>query len=53
MWSGPIHDPVFATRVLEHVQANEDKYGTATRMKGMLTLAKEVSNIIPEPMEDV
>ena len=53
MWSGPIHDPVFATRVLEHVQANEDKYGTATRMKGMLTLAKEVSSSIPELMEGV
>ena len=53
MWSGPIHDPVFATRVLEHVQANEDKYGTATRMKGMLTLAKEVSSSIPELTEDV
>lgn len=44
MWSGPIHDPSFVCGVLEHVQANEDKYGTSTRMKGMLTLAKEVSN---------
>ncbi|CAL1704528.1 unnamed protein product [Somion occarium] len=41
MWSGAIHDVDFVSRVLEHVVANESKYGTATRMKGMLTLAKE------------
>ena len=42
MWSGPLHDPSFVSDVLEHVEANEDKYGTAVRMKGMLTVAKEV-----------
>jgi tRNA G26 N,N-dimethylase Trm1 len=42
MWSGPIHDTKFVTKVLEHLEANQDKYGTATRMKGMLTVAKEV-----------
>ncbi|CCM02381.1 uncharacterized protein FIBRA_04476 [Fibroporia radiculosa] len=41
MWSGPIHDPAFVTKVLEHLETNEDKYGTSTRMKGMLTVAKE------------
>ncbi|KXN86864.1 tRNA (guanine(26)-N(2))-dimethyltransferase [Leucoagaricus sp. SymC.cos] len=41
MWSGPLHDPAFVDRVLEHVEANQDHYGTAPRMKGMLTLAKE------------
>lgn len=41
MWSGSIHDPVFISKVLEHVEGNEDKYGTSTRMKGMLTVAKE------------
>ncbi|KAH8833663.1 N2,N2-dimethylguanosine tRNA methyltransferase [Flagelloscypha sp. PMI_526] len=41
MWSGPIHQPEFASRVLAEVEANEDKYGTAARMKGMLTVAKE------------
>ena len=43
MWSGPLHDPEFVSDVLDHVEANEDKYGTAARMKGMLTVAKEVS----------
>lgn len=42
MWSGPLHDRNFVGSVLGHVDANEDKYGTAARMKGMLTVAKEV-----------
>ncbi|KDQ60790.1 hypothetical protein JAAARDRAFT_67223 [Jaapia argillacea MUCL 33604] len=41
MWSGPIHNTEFIGKVLEHLEGNEDKYGTATRMKGMLTVAKE------------
>jgi tRNA (guanine26-N2/guanine27-N2)-dimethyltransferase len=43
MWNGPIHDKEFVTKVLEHVESNEDKYGTSPRMKGMLTVANEVS----------
>ena len=42
MWSGPIHDPAFVGKVLEHVEASADRYGTSARMKGMLTVAKEV-----------
>lgn len=42
MWSGTLHDKEFLARVLEHVEANKDKYGTYDRMKGMVTLAKEV-----------
>jgi tRNA (guanine26-N2/guanine27-N2)-dimethyltransferase len=42
MWNGPIHDPQFVGQILEHLEDSEDKYGTATRMKGMLTVAKEV-----------
>lgn len=42
MWNGPIHDPQFVGQILEHLEDNEDKYGTFTRMKGMLTVAKEV-----------
>jgi tRNA (guanine26-N2/guanine27-N2)-dimethyltransferase len=42
MWSAPIHDKAFVERVLTHLEGNEDKYGTAARMKGMLTVAKEV-----------
>ena len=45
MWSGPLHDPAFVADVLDHVEASEDKYGTAARMKGMLTVAKEASHI--------
>jgi len=41
MWSGPIHDSSFVSKVLAHVEVSEDKYGTSTRMKGMLTVAKE------------
>jgi len=41
MWNGPIHDPHFVGRILEHLDDNEDKYGTSTRMKGMLTVTKE------------
>ncbi|XP_006458094.1 hypothetical protein AGABI2DRAFT_183183 [Agaricus bisporus var. bisporus H97] len=41
MWSGPLHDSAFVGRVLEHLQHNTDHYGTAARMKGMLTVAKE------------
>ncbi|KAH7914686.1 tRNA methyltransferase [Hygrophoropsis aurantiaca] len=41
MWSGPIHDSDFVGKVLEHLEANQDKYGTSVRMKGMLTVAKE------------
>jgi len=41
MWNGQIHDAQFVGRILEHLEDNEDKYGTFTRMKGMLTVAKE------------
>ena len=43
MWSGPIHDTEFVEKVLEHVEGNAEQYGTSVRMKGMLTVAKEVS----------
>lgn len=45
MWSGPIHDTQFVAKVLEHLEANKEKYATSTRMKGMLTVAKEVGEI--------
>ncbi|KAE9391642.1 N2 N2-dimethylguanosine tRNA methyltransferase [Gymnopus androsaceus JB14] len=41
MWSGPIHDTDFVSKVLEHTETNTEQYGTAARMKGMLTVAKE------------
>ncbi|KAF7338271.1 tRNA (guanine(26)-N(2))-dimethyltransferase [Mycena venus] len=41
MWSAPIHSPEFVAKVLDHLENNESQYGTAVRMKGMLTVAKE------------
>lgn len=41
MWAGPLHNPEFVSKVLEHVEGNLDKYGTSARMRGMLTVAKE------------
>ncbi|KAJ3779270.1 tRNA methyltransferase [Lentinula raphanica] len=41
MWSGPIHDTNFVSKVLQHIEANKDAYGTSARMQGMLTVAKE------------
>ncbi|KAF5377059.1 hypothetical protein D9757_007744 [Collybiopsis confluens] len=41
MWSGPIHDTAFVSKILQHTEACMDQYGTATRMQGMLTVAKE------------
>lgn len=43
MWNGPLHDQAFLEKLLQHVDSNSDHYGTYTRMKGMLTVAKEVS----------
>ncbi|KJA27360.1 hypothetical protein HYPSUDRAFT_212530 [Hypholoma sublateritium FD-334 SS-4] len=44
MWSGALHDVNFVTKVVEHVGKKEDHYGTVSRMKGMLTVAKEELN---------
>jgi len=43
MWSGNLHDTDFVTKVLDHTESKASHYGTAARMKGMLTVAKEVS----------
>ena len=42
MWSGPLHDPAFVGKVILHVEENESLYGTFSRMRGMLNVAKEV-----------
>ena len=42
MWSAPLHDVAFVEKVLKHVEEKSDLYGTTLRMKGMLTVAKEV-----------
>ncbi|EJD53010.1 N2,N2-dimethylguanosine tRNA methyltransferase [Auricularia subglabra TFB-10046 SS5] len=41
MWSGPLHDREFVGKVFEHTRENQAKFGTAPRMMGMLTLARE------------
>ncbi|KAG2111599.1 tRNA methyltransferase [Suillus discolor] len=41
MWSGSLHNNGFISKVLEHLGSNQDRYGTAVRMKGMLTVANE------------
>ena len=53
MWSGPIHDSEFVGKVLEHVNTNDDHYGTSLRMKGMLTVAKEVGVVTPTNIRNV
>jgi len=43
MWSGPLHNKDFVGKLLAHVGENEENYNTSGRMKGMLTVAREVS----------
>ena len=46
MWSAPLHDSEFVAKVLAHIEADTGLYGTAARMRGMLTLAKEASFLV-------
>lgn len=46
MWSGQLHDPDFVGKVLKHLESSKDRYGTAARMKGMLTVAQEVRIVL-------
>ena len=39
MWIDRIHNKDFTKRMLEHIDQNVDKYGTAVRMKGMVSVA--------------
>ncbi|KAF8495631.1 N2,N2-dimethylguanosine tRNA methyltransferase [Gautieria morchelliformis] len=41
MWSGSLHDKDFTGRLLRHIESEEAKYGTCSRMKGMITLADQ------------
>ncbi|KIM28758.1 hypothetical protein M408DRAFT_329214 [Serendipita vermifera MAFF 305830] len=41
MWRAPLHDVDFVKRVLAHVEQDPSRYGTSTRIKGMLTVASE------------
>lgn len=42
MWNAPLHDKDFVQEVLTHSKECKASYGTAARMEGMLTMAKEV-----------
>jgi tRNA (guanine26-N2/guanine27-N2)-dimethyltransferase len=43
MWLGPLHEREFIDELITTVEAEKDNYGTFARMKGMLTMAREVS----------
>ena len=43
MWGAPIHDKDFVNEMLEHVKEHSTEFGTASRIEGMLTIAKQVS----------
>ena len=42
MWLGPLHDSEFVDELITTIEAEKENYGTFPRMKGMLTMAREV-----------
>ncbi|XP_035447574.2 probable tRNA (guanine(26)-N(2))-dimethyltransferase [Spodoptera frugiperda] len=47
LWSAPIHDEAFVTRVLKHVENNPELFGTAKRIAGVLAMVREELLDIP------
>ena len=47
LWIGPLHDPDFVGRMLEHVGTKEATYGTKERIRGMLSVARSVRLALP------
>ncbi|KAJ2949554.1 hypothetical protein O0L34_g15473 [Tuta absoluta] len=47
IWSAPIHDEAFVSRVLSHVEANPDLFGTAKRIQGVLSMVREELQDVP------
>ncbi|XP_068622642.1 tRNA (guanine(26)-N(2))-dimethyltransferase isoform X2 [Battus philenor] len=41
IWSAPIHDEIFVTRVLTHVQEKPELFGTSKRIQGVLSMVRE------------
>ncbi|CAF4955775.1 unnamed protein product [Pieris macdunnoughi] len=41
IWSAPIHNVDFVSRVLNHVEENSHKFGTAKRIQGILSMVQE------------
>ncbi|CAH2087247.1 unnamed protein product [Euphydryas editha] len=47
IWSAPIHDERFVTRVLLHVEDNPQRFGTAKRLQGCLSMLREELPDVP------
>ena len=45
MWSGALHDNDFVSSALNHVEANEDKYGNAGRNLGQCGIKGTVETL--------
>lgn len=43
MWLGPIHSPEFCAAVVESVDRDRENYTTHARIKGMVSVARDVS----------
>lgn len=43
MWLGPLHSPEFCAAVVTSVNAESDHYKTYARIKGMVSVARDVS----------
>ncbi|KAJ0175313.1 hypothetical protein K1T71_009454 [Dendrolimus kikuchii] len=47
IWSAPIHDYPFVTRVLMHVEDNPQLFGTSKRIEGVLSMVQEELEGVP------
>ncbi|XP_059045805.1 tRNA (guanine(26)-N(2))-dimethyltransferase-like [Achroia grisella] len=47
IWSAPIHDEAFVSRVLMHVQEHPALFGTAKRIEGVLSMVREELHSVP------
>ncbi|XP_052758392.1 probable tRNA (guanine(26)-N(2))-dimethyltransferase isoform X2 [Galleria mellonella] len=47
IWSAPIHDEAFVSRVLMHVQGHPELFGTAKRIEGVLSMVREELHSVP------
>jgi tRNA G26 N,N-dimethylase Trm1 len=46
MWGAPIHNREFVKEMLDHVEENSKDFKTSERIKGMLTVAYNVSCLV-------
>ena len=45
MWSGPLHDPEFVGKMIDHVKSGDAEYKTQARILGMCTIAQAVRDL--------